>query len=439
MRTVAIVGRPNVGKSTLFNRIVGGRRAIVDREPGVTRDRHVASAEWNGRRFFLVDTGGIVEEGGAMEDAIRRQALGAIEHADVILFVVDGREGIHPLDEHIAQLLREREVPTLLAVNKLDQLPEASDHYEFYALGLGDPIPVAAISGRGSGDLLDRVVESLPPEDRTAAPETAPRIAVIGRPNVGKSSFINRLLGTERLVVSDRPGTTRDAIDTPFEYNERPLIFVDTAGLRKKSRVNQGLEYYSTLRTLRAIERAEICILLVDAAEGVATQDFRVARLAWDRGTGLVLAVNKWDLIEKDTHTAPRFEKALRERMPFLEAVPIVFISALTGQRLHRCLDLALQVGEERRKRIPTPEVNEVLRALTTRTQPPQARGRAIRLYYGTQARTGPPVFVIWANYPREVPEHYVRYLVNGFREAWGFLGTPIHVRFRSRKRRRAG
>lgn len=438
MRTVAIVGRPNVGKSTFFNRIVGGRPAIVDAQPGVTRDVHVAEAEWAGRRFYVVDTGGIVEGGGGeMEAAIRRQALGAIENADVIVLVVDGREGIHPLDEHIAHILRQREATTVLAVNKLDRMPETSAQYEFYALGLGEPMPLAAISGKGSGDLLDRIVEALPPEMEEEGREEVLRLAVVGRPNVGKSSFINRVLGADRLVVSGEPGTTRDAVDTPFDYGGGRIIFIDTAGLRKRSRVTEGLEYYATVRTLRAIDRADVCLLLVDASEGVGNQDFRIARRVWDRGRALVMAVNKWDLVEKDTHTAPRFEKALRERVPFLEHVPIVFISALTGQRVHRVLDLAIAAGEGRRRRITTTEVNEVLRSLTERVRPPSPRGRPIKLYYATQARSGPPLFVVWTNFPREIPKHYVRYLINGFRDAWGFQGSPIRVRFRARSRRR--
>jgi GTP-binding protein len=410
----------------------------VDSRPGVTRDVHVAEAEWAGRRFYVVDTGGIVEGGGdEMEEAIRRQAMGAIENADVIVLVVDGREGIHPLDEHIAQILREREARTVLVVNKLDRMPETSAQYEFYALGLGEPMPLAAISGKGSGDVLDRIVDVLPPEVEDATREGALRLAVVGRPNVGKSSFINRVLGVERLVVSREPGTTRDAVDTSWEYDGRPITFIDTAGLRKRSRVTEELEYYATVRTLRAIDRADVCLLLVDASEGVGNQDFRIARRVWDRGRGLVMAVNKWDLVEKDTHTAARVEKALRERVPFLEHVPIVFISALTGQRVHRAIDLAQAVGEGRSRRIETPEVNEVLRALTGRVHPPHYRGRPIKLYYATQARTGPPLFVVWCNFPREIPKHYVRYLVNGFREAWGFEGSPIRVRFRARSRRR--
>lgn len=435
--TVAIVGRPNVGKSTLFNRIVGGRRAIVDSQPGVTRDVHFAKAEWGGRGFYVVDTGGIVE--GAtdhLEEAVRRQALAAAESADVIVFMVDGREGVHPLDAHIAELLRQQETRTLLVVNKVDNLPDATEHFEFYALGLGEPWPLSAASGKGSGDLLDRIVEGLPEVTEVAADEGL-RLAVIGRPNVGKSSFINKVLGTDRLVVSENAGTTRDAIDTPLQQNGRRMVFIDTAGLRRKSRIETGLEYYATVRALRAIDRADVCVLITDAEQGVGGQDFRIARLAWDRGCGLVFAVNKWDLVEKDTHTASRMEKALRERVPFLSAVPIVFISALTGQRVQRALDLAWQVGEERAKRVPTHELNGRLRMLTDAVQPPQKRGTPIKFFYGTQVRTCPPVFALWTNYPRDVPDSYVRYLTKGFREAWGFLGTPIRIKLRARRKER--
>lgn len=436
--TVAIVGRPNVGKSTFFNRVVGGRRAIVDSEPGVTRDVNLAEAEWAGRRFFIVDTGGIVEDApGEMDRAIRRQALAALESADVIVFMVDGREGIHPLDEHIAELLRVREVRSVLVVNKVDDLPHSMDHLEFYALGLGDPQPLAAASGRGSGDILDRIVELLPRQQPVVAGGEGLRLAVIGRPNVGKSSFINKVLGAERFVVSSEAGTTRDAVDTPYVDGERRFVFVDTAGLRRKSKVEEGLEYYAVVRTLRAIDRADVCLLLVDAEQGVANQDFRIARLAWDRGCGLVMAINKWDLVEKDTHTAARFERALRSRVPFLEYVPMVFISALTGQRLRRALDIAWQVGEERGKRVATSELNDCLRELTEAVHPPQTRGRPIKFFYGSQVRTRPPLFALWANYPREVPKNYIRYLVHGFRDRWGFMGSPLRVKLRARRKQR--
>ena len=436
---MAIIGRPNVGKSTLFNRIVGGRPAIVDSEPGVTRDVHYGHAEWAGRRFSVVDTGGIVESAQGLDEAIRRQAVSAMETADVIVFLVDAKEGLHPLDRHIADLLRRRELPTLLVANKVDNLPDSTEHLEFYALGLGEPLPLSAASGKGSGDILDQIVGMLPPEAEVPEAEGVLRFAVIGRPNVGKSSFINRVLGAERLVVSEESGTTRDAVDAEFVYEGRRYVSVDTAGLRRKSKISAGLEYYASLRTLRAMERADVCLLLVDAEAGVSNQDFKIANMAWDAGCGIVIGVNKWDLIEKDTHTAPRFEKALRERMPFLEHIPIVFLSALTGQRVHRALDLVWQVGEERGRRIATSELNDVLKQLVTEVRPPQRRGQPIRFYYATQPKTNPPLFVIFVNYPRDVPEHYIRYLSNGFRRAWGFLGSPLRIKLRSRKRKRRG
>lgn len=435
--TVAIVGRPNVGKSTFFNRVVGGRRAIVDSRPGVTRDVHLAEAEWAGRRFYVVDTGGIVEGAtGALEDAVRRQALAAAEGAELLVLMVDGREGMHPLDHHIAELLRKRGSDVLVVVNKVDNLPEATEHFEFYALGLGEPIPLSAASGKGSGDLLDRIVERLPARQ---AERGGPglRLAVIGRPNVGKSSFINKILGSERLVVSEESGTTRDAIDTPFERSGKKFVFIDTAGLRRRSRVSESLEYWAVVRTLRAIDRADVCLVIADADLGLGNQDFRIAKLAWERGCGVVLAVNKWDLIEKDTHTAARFEKALRARAPMLKAVPIVFISALTGQRVSRVLDLASQVGEERSRRVATHELNKQLGVLTAAVQPPERRGRPIRFYYATQVATAPPVFALWTNYPRDVPVNYLRYLINGFRKAWGFTGTPIRIKLRARRKGR--
>ncbi len=436
--TVAIVGRPNVGKSTFFNRVVGGRRAIVDSRPGVTRDVHLAEAEWAGRRFYVVDTGGIVEGAtGALQDAVRRQALAAAEGAELLVLMVDGREGVHPLDQHLAELLRKRGSDVLVVVNKIDNLPEATEHFEFYALGLGEPIPLSAASGRGSGDLLDRIVERLPAREvESRGPGL--RLAVIGRPNVGKSSFINKVLGSERLVVSEESGTTRDAIDTPFERSGKKFVFIDTAGLRRKSRVTESLEYWAVVRTLRAIDRADVCLVIADADLGLGNQDFRIAKLAWERGCGVVLAVNKWDLIEKDTHTAARFEKALRARAPMLRAVPIVFISALTGQRVERALELASQVGEERSRRVATHELNEQLAALTAAVQPPERRGRPIRFYYATQVATAPPLFALWTNYPREVPVNYLRYLIHGFRKAWGFTGTPIRIKLRARRKGRA-
>jgi GTPase len=445
--TVAIIGRPNVGKSTLFNRIIGGREAIVDRQPGVTRDRNFAPAEWNGKRFWLVDTGGLVPGAhDALNRAIRTQIELAIAESDVLLFVVDVEEGVHPADLEIAEHLRRARRPVVLVANKADQLPNDTRHLVFYELGVGDPFPVSAAVGKASGDLLDRVVEAIRGgsggEDR---PESGPggeveaiQVAVVGRPNVGKSSLLNRLLGHERLVVAEEPGTTRDAIDTPFEYNARRLVFIDTAGLRKRSKVADDLEFYSALRTSRAIERADVCVLVVDAQDGVHAQDLKIANEAWDKGAGLIVAVNKWDLIEeKETNTAVRGERELQARAPFLEFIPFLYVSAKTGQRVPQLLDLILTVAGEREKRVPTAEVNRVLEVLLERQQPPQPVGEAVRLFYASQIGTAPPRFAIVANRPEAIPESYTRYLVRGFREAWEFAGAPVTIKFR-RKRQAA-
>jgi GTP-binding protein len=424
---VALVGRPNVGKSALFNRIVGEGRAIVSEEAGTTRDRHFAAADWNGRHFWLVDTGGLVEgPNRPMDVEIRRQVLQAIQEADLLLFVVDSIAGLHPSDARIAEVLRDSGQPWLLVANKVDD-PTSTDFYEFYGLGAGDPIPVSAANGKGSGDLLDAIAERLPeapPEETDAL-----RVAVVGRPNVGKSSFVNRLLGEARLVVSEDAGTTRDAIDTPMRYHGRTVIFIDTAGLRRQSRIDDGIEFYSSLRTRRAIERADICLLVIDATEReIHNQDLKIAAMAWDTGRGLIVVVNKWDLVEKDDKAAPHFERRAHEKAPFLKFVPFVFTSALTGQRVQRVLDLLLQVAEEREKRVQTHEVNERLGELVARRQPPQAAGREVRLNYATQVETAPPTIAVFGNHPELVQEHYVRYLHNGFRESWGFTGNPLRI-----------
>ena len=434
--TVAIVGRPNVGKSTLFNRIIGRREAIVDARPGVTRDRNFAAAEWNGRHFWLVDTGGLVRAGDPLNRAIRGQVEAAIAEGDVVLFVVDVIEGVTPADAEIAQDLRRAGRPVLLVANKADQLPDDHRHLAFYELGLGDPLPVSAAIGKSSGDLLDRVAALLPEAPPDEDTETIP-VAVVGRPNVGKSSLVNRLLGAERVVVAAEPGTTRDAIDTPLTYQDRRLVLIDTAGLRKRSRVEDELEFYSTLRTARAVERAHVCILVVDATDGMHAQDLKIANDAWERGAGIIVAVNKWDLIEeKDTNTAVRGEDVLKAKAPFLEYIPFVYVSAKTGQRVSRLLDLVLTVAAERGKRVPTAEVNRVLEALLQRQQPPQPVGEPVRLFYASQIGTAPPRFAIVANRPESIPESYARYLVHGFREAWAFTGAPLDLKFRRRRGR---
>jgi GTP-binding protein len=424
---LALIGRPNVGKSALFNRIVGDDSAIVSEEAGTTRDRHFAQTDWAGRAFWLVDTGGVaVDPRAPMDVEIRRQVDEAIGEADLLLFVVDARVGLHPGDHHVVELLRDSRKPWMLVANKVDD-PRDTDFYEFYALGADEVFPVSAVNGKGSGDLLDAVIARLP--EVAAEPADVLRVAVVGRPNVGKSSFVNRLLGENRLVVSEVAGTTRDAIDTPMRYHDRQLVFVDTAGLRRQSKIEDGIEFYSALRTRRAIDRADICILMVDATEGeIQNQDLKIAALAWEAGRGLIVVVNKWDLAEKDDKASAKYEKAAYEKAPFLKFVPFLFTSALTGQRVTRVLDLLLQVEEERAKRIATSEVNEKLGELLARRQPPQAAGREVRLNYATQVETEPPTIAVFGNAPDLVEEHYVRYLHNGFRSFWGFTGNPLRI-----------
>ncbi len=424
---VAIIGRPNVGKSALFNRLVDSDSAIVSEEAGTTRDRHFARAQWNGRDFWLVDTGGIADDSRLpMDLEIRRQVDEAISEADLLLLVVDAKVGVHPSDAKIVDLLRESQKPWVVVANKVDN-PDSTDFYEFYNLGLGDPVPVSATNGKGSGDLLDIVADKIP-EVLSPADEQL-HVAVIGRPNVGKSSFVNKLLDEERLVVSDIAGTTRDAIDTPMKYHGRDLVFIDTAGLRRQARVEDGIEFYSGLRTRRAIDRADICVLLIDATEGLHNQDLKIAHMAWDAGRGLIMVVNKWDIKEeKGDKSAAHLERDAGEKAPFLKFVPWIFTSALTGQRVNKTLDVILEVEAERKKRVPTSEVNEGLHGLLARRQPPQASGREVKLNYATQVSVAPPTIAVFGNAPDLVAEHYVRFLHNGFRELWGFTGSPLVI-----------
>ena len=438
---MAVVGRPNVGKSTFFNRVLGERVAIVEDSPGVTRDRNFARAEWAGRQFFVVDTGGMVEHSDEpMDQLIRRQVLTAIDEADVVVQLVDGKAGPHPLDSEVAEYLRRTHRPAVLVVNKVDNLgsPGALAHHEFWELGLGEPLPMSGLSGKGSGDVLDAITALLPDAGEEEA-DTALRVAVIGKPNVGKSSFVNRLLGEERLVVSEVAGTTRDAIDTPMQFHGHTLVFVDTAGLRRQARIDPGVEFYSSIRTERAIDRADVCLLMIDATEGVAVQDLKIAEKAWEAGCGLIIVANKWDLVEKETMTAPNFEKELRQRAPFLQWVPVVFTSTVTGQRVNRVLPMILEVEEQRHRRIPTHEVNEVMRDLVARTRPPSHGGHPVKFLYGTQVSVRPPNFVLFSNMPEAVAESYVRYLHNGFRQAWGFVGVPLRITLRRRREEAEG
>jgi GTP-binding protein len=433
------VGRPNVGKSTLFNRILGQRIAIVAERPGVTRDRQFAEAEWNGRPFLLIDTGGIMESpDGRMDREVRTQVLAAVEHADAILFVVDARAGPNALDRHVAELLRRSGRPTILAANKVDELAGATDHYEFFELGLGTPAAVSALSGKGSGDLLDEVVLALPDLPTEDPIEVDLRLAVIGRPNVGKSSFVNMLLGEQRVIVHEEAGTTRDAIDTYLELEGTRVCLIDTAGLRRQSRVEDEVEFYGRLRATTAIRRADVCLLLVDAAAGAANQDFRIGHSAWEEGCGLVFVANKWDLIEdRGPKVLASFERQLRERAHYLRWVPIVTASAKSGQRVRKVLEIARGVQESRSLRIPTAEVNRVLERLIARQQPAQGARGDVRLLYGSQVATAPPMFVLWSNRPDEVRENYLRYLTAGFRSAWGFEGSPIRIKLKKRSERR--
>ncbi|MEP6835229.1 MAG: ribosome biogenesis GTPase Der [Gemmatimonas sp.] len=424
---VAIVGRPNVGKSQLFNRIVGDEAAIVSDEAGTTRDRHFAQAEWSGKHFYLVDTGSLTEDTHIPIDAeIRKQVEQAIEEADLLLLVVDAKNGLHPSDKKLVDMLRLAQKPWVLVANKVDN-PASADFYEFYELGAGDPIPVSAQNGKGSGDMLDLVIAQIP-----EAPENAPdtvRVAVIGRPNVGKSSFVNKLLGEERLIVNDEAGTTRDAIDAPLKYHDSNLVFVDTAGLRRQSRVDDGVEFYSTLRSRRAIDSSDICILMIDATQGLENQDLKIATLAWEAGRGLIIVVNKWDAFEeKNDKSTNKFKKDALEKAPYLTNVPFLFTSALTGLRVSKVLDIVVAVEEQRQRRISTSQVNEGLQELLARLQPPQASGREVKLNYATQVEVAPPTIAIFGNNPDAIPEHYLRYLHNGFRSKWGFLGTPLRI-----------
>jgi len=427
---VAIVGRPNVGKSQLFNRILGDSSAIVSEEAGTTRDRHFGQAEWAGRHFWLVDTGGLVEDSHeAIDNEIRKQVMQAIDEADMLLLVVDAKVGVHPSDARLVDILRQARKPWMIIANKVD-LPESTDYFEFYRLGAGDVFPLSAQNGKGSGDVLDAIVERIP--DMPEQEDEAIRIAVVGRPNVGKSSFVNKLLGEERLVVNDEAGTTRDSIDAPMRYKEKDLIFVDTAGLRRQSKIDDGIEFYAALRTRRAIDSADVCILMIDSTEGLQNQDLKIATMVWDAGRGLIFVMNKWDLYdEKDGKSAAKLTKEMIEKAPYLANVPFLFTSARTGQRVTKVLDMALAVQEQRERRISTSQVNDGLQELINRLQPPQAAGREVKLNYATQVEVEPPTFAIFGNHPELIPENYLRYLHNGFRAKWGFLGSPVRILMR--------
>jgi len=433
---LAIVGRPNVGKSTLFNRIVGGRAAVVDAQPGVTRDRLYRDTEWAGVPFTLIDTGGIATVDDDMAARVTAQARRAIEEADVIIFLLDGQTGILPEDREVAAILRRSAKPVIVAVNKVDRFDQPLPTPEFYELGFGEPIPVSAREGLNVGDLLDEAVSLLPAEETGAAvgDEEPTAVAIIGRPNVGKSSLLNALLGEERVIVSDVPGTTRDAVDTFLTRGERRYVFIDTAGIRRKNRISEPLERYSVQRAQKAINRADVALLVLDARDGVTAQDQRIAGLAEEAGRGIVIVVNKWDLVEKTTGTMDRYREAVLRELSFIDYAPVVFLSALTGRRVATVFPAIDRVREEFNRRVPTADLNRLLQDAFMAAPPPSARGRRLKLFYATQAAVRPPTFVLFVNDPELATKAYRRYLENRLRRAWGFTGTPVRIVWRRRQ-----
>jgi len=432
---VAIVGRPNVGKSTLFNKLVGKRLSIVEDTPGVTRDRIHARADWNGCEFDLIDTGGIEPTADTgMLVFMREQAKLAIEMADVIVFVTDFTTGVTAADTDVARMLQKSGKPTLLAVNKMDSTgPEHPDIYEFYSLGLGDPISVSAAHGHGTGDLLDACVSLLPGDPVTDDDDDVIRVAVIGKPNAGKSSLVNKILNEERVIVSEKAGTTRDAIDTPFENKFGKYVFIDTAGLRRKSKIDSRIEHYSVLRAKMAIERSDVCIIMIDARDGVTEQDTKVAGLAHEAGKASIIAVNKWDLIEKETNTMGDLRKDVLRDLSYMTYAPVQFISALTGQRVDKLFELINYVNEQTTIRISTGTLNGVLADATARVQPPTDKGRRLKVFYMTQTGVRPPTFVCFCNDAKLFHFSYLRYLENQIRSVFGLDGTPIRMIVRQR------
>ena len=432
---IAIVGRPNVGKSMLFNKLVGQRLSIVEDTPGVTRDRLYAEAEWRNRKFDLVDTGGIEPSADSQILAfMRQQAEIAIQHATVILFVCDIKTGLTASDQEVANMLLRSQKPVVLAVNKMDQVGITNpDIYEFYNLGLGDPIAVSAVHGHGTGDLLDACMEYFPPEDEEEEEDDVIKVAIIGKPNVGKSSLVNRILGEQRVIVSDMAGTTRDAVDSYFENQKGKYLFIDTAGMRKKSKVDDRIEKFSVLRATMAIERADVCLILVDANEGVTEQDTKVAGLAHEAGKACIIVVNKWDAIEKDDKTMDHMRQDIRRDLSYMTYAPIVFISALTGQRVDRLFDLINYVNDQASLRITTGMLNTVLADATARVQPPTDKGRRLTIYYMTQIGIKPPHFVCFCNDAKLFHFSYQRYLENQIRSTFGLEGTPVRLTIRQK------
>ena len=432
---IAIVGRPNVGKSALFNKLIGQRLSIVEDTPGVTRDRIYGESDWNGRKFTLIDTGGIEPRTDSeILTFMREQAEIAISHADVIVFLTDIKTGLTASDQEVAGMLQRSGKPIVLAVNKMDSTGNVDpDFYEFYNLGLGDPIAVSAVHGHGTGDLLDECVKYFPPEGEDEEDDDRIQVAIIGKPNVGKSSLTNKILGQQRTIVSSVAGTTRDAIDSYFENETGKYVFIDTAGMRKKSRVDEAIERYSVLRAQMAIERADVCLILIDAQEGVTEQDTKVAGMAHEAGKASIIVVNKWDLIEKDGKTMDRMREDIRRDLGYMTYAPILFISAMTGQRVERLFELIQYVNNQAATRITTGMLNSVLADAQTRVQPPTDKGRRLKIYYMTQAGIKPPHFICFCNDARLFHFSYQRYLENQIRSVFGLEGTPIRMTIRQK------
>lgn len=435
---IAVVGRPNVGKSTFFNSLIGERLSIVDDTPGITRDRIFAEGEWRGRKFSLIDTGGIEPK---TDDLIlremRRQAELAIDMADVIIFLVDLKTGMTADDADIAEMLRKSAKPVLVAVNKADHVGDMpADAYEFYNLGLGDIFPISAVHRLGLGELLDAAYDHFPSESEEDEEDDLVKVAVIGKPNAGKSSLVNKLLGEDRSIVSDIPGTTRDAIDSELVCDDGRYLLIDTAGLRKKSRIDESVEKYSMIRSLGAIERADVCLILIDATEGVTEQDTKVAGYAHQAGKSCIIAVNKWDLVDKETGTLEDYQKQVRERFGFMQYAPIIFISALTGQRVHKLLALVNQVYEQGGRRLTTGMLNDLISEAVAMVPTPQDKGKHLKIYYATQVAVRPPQFVLFVNETKLMHFSYERYLENQFRKNFGFVGTPIWFMLRGKEKK---
>lgn len=433
---VAIVGRPNVGKSTLFNRIAGERISIVEDTPGVTRDRIYADAEWLGHHFTMIDTGGLEPES---EDILLKQMFQqaeiAIETADVIVFVTDVKTGVTDEDAQVADILRRTKKPVVLAVNKVDNFQKfAMDIYEFYSIGLGDPLPVSSGQALGLGDLLDAVIGHFPDDKAEATDDDVIKVAIVGKPNVGKSSLINRILGEERVIVSDIPGTTRDAVDSYYEVNGQKYLFIDTAGMRRKSKIKENIEKYSIIRAVAAVERADVCVIMISAEEGITEQDTKIAGVAHERGKASIVVVNKWDAIEKDNKTMKSYTKMLEDGLIYMSYAPKMFISALTGQRVTNLFEMINNVSQNSTLRISTGMLNDVLIEAMAMNEPPNDKGRHLKIYYMTQVAVKPPTFVLFVNDSELMHFSYKRYIENKMREAFGFMGTPIHFIVRNRK-----